>query len=188
MNISFPDKRMLLGLARKTIHDRIAPEKQSLGPVKDLPPAASIKCGVFVSLYVDGKLRGCIGTFSEDNPLSVNIKNMALSASSSDNRFSPIEADELDRLKIELSILSPRKPISDKSEIILGKHGIYMEKDYDRGTLLPHVAIQQNWSVDEFLGNCARYKAGLGWDGWKNAELYTYEAIVFNSDEVTTDC
>jgi AMMECR1 domain-containing protein len=50
--------------------------------------------------------------------------------------------------------------------------------------MIPQVAINQQWTVDEFLGNCSRYKAGIGWDGWKTAEVYTYEAIVFNSEEV----
>ena len=95
---------------------------------------------------------------------------------------------ELDGLKIEISVLSPRKKIQHKDEIILGTHGIFMKKGSYRGTLLPQVAIHQNWTVDEFLGNCAKYKAGLGWDGWKSAELYTYEAVIFTSDDLKENC
>ena len=56
-----------------------------------------------------------------------------------------------------------------------------MKKGTNRGTFLPQVALKQNWTVEEFLGNCAKYKAGIGWDGWKSADLYRYEALVFSS-------
>ena len=93
-----------------------------------------------------------------------------------------------EKLKIEISVLTPKQLISGPEEIILGKHGIYIQHGMNRGTLLPQVAISQNWNVEQFLGNCAKYKAGLTWNGWKNADLYTYEAIVFNSEDVDPDC
>lgn len=182
------EKRELLSLARESIQNRIAPHHISRKPVPSPTESLQINCGAFVSLYVDGKLRGCIGTFSEEELLWKNVKNMALSAAISDNRFKPIEPEELDELKIEINVLTPRERIYDKDELILGKHGIYMTKDLNRGTLLPQVAVTQNWTVDEFLGNCAKYKAGIGYDGWKTADLYTYETYVFNSDEIRSDC
>ena len=183
MMLSDDHKRSLLCMARQAIYRHLGPTILNKGPDIGTDDAGQIKCGVFVSLYVEGRLRGCIGTFSEANILTDNVKNMALSSSTSDSRFSPIQPSELDSLKIELSVLSPRKQISDKNEIILGRHGIYMEKDNRRGTFLPQVATEQNWSIDEFLGNCARHKAKIGWNGWKEAKLYTYEAIVFSSDD-----
>ena len=82
-------------------------------------------------------------------------------------------------IKIEISVLTPLKRINSPDEIILGKHGIYMKKGYNSGTFLPQVANSTGWTKEEFLGHCSRDKAGMGWDGWKTAELYTYEAIVF---------
>ena len=140
-----------------------------------------ICCGTFVSIYVEGDLRGCIGTFSEEQSLYQNIREMAVSAATSDSRFKPLVPAELAQIQIEISVLSPRIRIYDKSEIIIGRHGIFMRKGMNRGTLLPQVAVNQNWSVEELLGNCAKYKAGIGWDGWKSAELYTYEAHIFSS-------
>jgi hypothetical protein len=131
---------------------------------------------------VDDKLRGCIGTFSEEDTLFEHVRQMALSAATADYRFSPIKVDELKKMQIEISVLSPRKRIYNANEIVPGVHGIYMIKGFNRGTLLPQVALKQGWSAEEFLGNCAKYKAGIGWDGWKSAELYTYEAIVFRSE------
>ena len=107
---------------------------------------------------------------------------MAISAATDDSRFSSIHASELSQLELEISILTPRQRINDPSEIIIGRHGIYIKLGGNRGTLLPQVAVTQGWTVKEFLGNCSKYKAGIGWDGWKAADLYTYEAIVFKSD------
>ncbi|MGW8317021.1 MAG: AmmeMemoRadiSam system protein A [Bacteroidales bacterium] len=185
MNLSEAEKATLLNLARTTIEKWLDPSLHVKGQESGEQSSGALteRCGAFVSLYVEGKLRGCIGTFSEENPLRENIRNMALSAATSDDRFSPISADELDRLSIEISVLSPRERVNDYRKIIPGKHGIYMVSGANRGTFLPQVALQQNWTLEEFLGNCARYKAGIGWDGWKSAELYTYTATVFHSEE-----
>ncbi|MFA4851176.1 MAG: AMMECR1 domain-containing protein, partial [Bacteroidales bacterium] len=75
------------------------------------------------------------------------------------------------------------KKISSADEIVLGKHGIYMVKGGVSGTFLPQVATETGWTKDEFLGHCAQDKAGIGWNGWKTAELYTYTAIVFGEGE-----
>ena len=113
---------------------------------------------------------------------------MAVSAATTDNRFHPILTEELAALSIEISVLTPRSRIYDISEIILGKHGIYMIRGLNRGTLLPQVAVKENWTVKQLLGNCARYKAGIGWDGWNTAELYTYEAVIFSSAPISDNC
>ena len=72
--------------------------------------------------------------------------------------------------------------ISADKEIILGKHGIYMIKGESSGTFLPQVATDTGWTKEEFLGHCARDKAGIGWDGWKDAELFVYEACIFGEN------
>lgn len=181
MKFSGHEKRILLSLAEGAIIERLAPGRKVPFITPDLPEKLRSCCGAFVSIYVDGELRGCIGTFSEEEPLYKNVTQMAVSAACNDSRFDSIQADDLDRLSLEISVLSPRQKIRDPSEIIIGLHGIYIRQGAHRGTLLPQVAVNQNWSAVEFLSNCSKYKAGLGWDGWKTAELYTYEALVFNS-------
>jgi len=175
------EKRTLLSLAGEAIIERVNPKKKTTFSLRELTEALKSKCGAFVSLYVDQHLRGCIGTFSEE-PLYINVTKMAASAATEDSRFTSIQAYELSRLKIEISILTPRQRVYDPSEIVIGKHGIYMKQGSFRGTLLPQVAVNQNWTVKEFLENCSGNKAGIGRDGWKTAELYIYEAIVFKSD------
>ncbi len=181
MRLGKAEKEELLLLARESVRESVDPGPRGTFRVSDPSGALSIKCGAFVSLYVDNELRGCIGTFSEEDSLYNNVKNMAVSAATTDTRFRLITPQELNRLKIEISVLTPRTRIYDISDIVIGTHGIYMIHGLNRGTLLPQVAVKQNWNVEEFLGNCARYKAGIGWEGWKSADLYTYEALVFSS-------
>lgn len=180
MNLNKDEQGLLIKIAREAISGK---RRKSNPPFKEENlPARLLNCyGAFVSLYHEDKLRGCIGTFSDERPLFENVRNMALSAASSDTRFEPLDATELDLAVIEISVLSPRVKVHDISEILLGKHGIYMQQGRNRGTFLPQVALTQQWTLEEFLGNCAKYKAGIEWDGWKTADLYTYEAFVFSS-------
>jgi AmmeMemoRadiSam system protein A len=180
MNLNKEEQGLLIKIAREAISGNI---QKSNSPFKEehLSNVLQNCYGAFVSLYHEGKLRGCIGTFSEERPLVENVRDMALSAASSDTRFDPMDASELDSATIEISVLSPRVKVHDISEIVLGKHGIYMQQGRNKGTFLPQVALTQQWTLEEFLGNCAKYKAGIGWNGWKTADLYTYEAFVFSS-------
>ena len=187
MILTEEEQRSLIDLARDAISGRFSKSKLQTRE-QTLSATLHTCCGAFVSLYVQGKLRGCIGTFSEESPLYENIHDMALSAATSDSRFDPIDPSELDEVQIEISVLTPRIRVYDISEIIPGTHGIFMRKGQNRGTLLPQVAISQNWTREELLGNCAKYKAGIGWDGWKSAELYSYEAVIFSSDFQGLDC
>ncbi len=182
MIITSKEKKTLLNMAFHAIAARIDPMDSSPSLKEEMTETLESTCGVFVSVYVDQKLRGCIGTFSEEECLHDNVKKMAVSAAFEDNRYTAILSDELPRLEVEISVLTPRQRIYDPSEIVIGKHGIYIKQGTNRGTLLPQVAVKQNWTLKEFLGSCSKYKVGIGWDGWKTAELYTYEAIVFSSE------
>jgi AmmeMemoRadiSam system protein A len=181
MRITGSEKEALLELAVRAIAEKISPGDLIPGPEPELTKALNCKCGAFVSVYIKDELRGCIGTFSEDEALYRTVERMAVSAAVFDSRFSPVQFHELAELILEISVLSPRRRIYDPSEIVIGQHGIYIQQDSSRGTLLPQVAVHQNWSVEEFLGNCSKHKAGIGWNGWKAAEIYTFEAIIFRS-------
>lgn len=137
------------------------------------------KCGAFVSLHKQGHLRGCIGHFGEDTPLHEIVAEMARAAAFEDPRFLPLRREELDDVDIEISVLTPMRRIQSLDEFELHRHGIYIRKGYRSGTFLPQVADEVNWTKEEFVGHCSQDKAGLGWDGWRDAELYVYEAIVF---------
>ncbi|MDD4108272.1 MAG: AmmeMemoRadiSam system protein A [Prolixibacteraceae bacterium] len=134
--------------------------------------------GVFVSVYIDDELRGCMGNFSRTETLIDLVQRLAV-ASACDYRFKDILAEEIDKMKLEISVLTPLKKINSIDEIELGKHGIYIKKGSSSGTFLPQVASKTGWNLEQFLGHCARDKAGIGWDGWKNAEIYIFEAFIF---------
>lgn len=167
------DKRQLLNV----VWNAISPANQQ----REVRPAKvfGVKCGVFVTLTRHGRLRGCIGHFGEDVTLGEITREMAKAAAYDDPRFPPLKADELPGLAVEVSVLTPLHRIHDISEFHYGRQGIYMRKGYRCGTFLPQVADEVNWTKEEFLGHCAQDKAGIGWDGWRTADLYTYEAIRF---------
>ena len=137
------------------------------------------KCGAFVSLHKHGRLRGCIGHFGEDVPLHEIVARMARAAAFEDPRFMPVGREELADIDIEISVLTPMRRINSLDEFQLHRHGIYIRKGYRSGTFLPQVADEVDWTKEEFVGHCSQDKAGIGWDGWRDAELYVYEAIIF---------
>ncbi len=134
--------------------------------------------GVFVTLNLNGNLRGCIGRFTSPSSLHSTIREMARSAAFDDPRFPALSKKEAPEIEIEVSVLSPLKRIQSIDEFKLGRDGIYMIKGYNHGTFLPQVAKETGWNTEEFLGHCARDKAGIGYYGWKDAELYTYQTEV----------
>ncbi|MDP1622298.1 MAG: AmmeMemoRadiSam system protein B [Bacteroidales bacterium] len=182
-NFTRNDKIKLLKIARGTIEkyirDRCIPDDDPATYSDNL----KVHAGAFVSLKMDGELRGCIGRFSSNIPLYRLIREMAVSSSTEDSRFEPLKVREIDQVEIEISVLSPMKKINSTDEIILGKHGIYIKKGNASGTFLPQVAIETGWDLEQFLGHCARDKAGIGWKGWQEAEIHIYEASVFSEKE-----
>lgn len=177
------DKEDLLHIARTTLETYIKKRKKPEIDNSGFSEELKQECGAFVTLNIDGQLRGCIGRFSPDEPLYQVVQEMAIASSTQDSRFPPVGKSELDEIEIEISVLTPMKKIETTDEIELGRHGIYIKKGYASGTFLPQVATQTDWSVEEFLGHCARDKARIGWNGWKDADIYTYEAIVFHENE-----
>ncbi len=178
--LSDDDKKALKDIAFNSIRDSINGKSVSVREsLLQKYPMLNKKCGAFVSLHKHGHLRGCIGHFGEDYPLHEIVAEMARAAAFEDPRFMPVTRDELDDLDIEISVLTPMRRIQSLDEFELHRHGIYIKKGYRSGTFLPQVADEVNWTKEEFVGHCSQDKAGLGWDGWRDAELYVYEAIVF---------
>ncbi len=172
-------KKMLKNIALQSIKDSLEGKPIAQPTFNVHRSTFNVKCGAFVSLHKHGRLRGCIGHFGEDHPLHEIVAEMARAAAFEDPRFTPVTRDELNDLDIEISVLTPMRRIQSLDEFELHRHGIYIKKGYRSGTFLPQVADEVNWTKEEFVGHCSQDKAGIGWDGWKDAELYVYEAIVF---------
>ena len=177
------ERAQLLQIARKSIDYELARKTDLPYDSTKMSPALQQHCGVFVTLHKGGKLRGCIGNLIGFLPLYRLVANMAKLAAFEDPRFYPVKESEMKDIDIEISVLSPLRKIQSIDEFQLGRHGIYIIKGEHRGTFLPQVAEETGWTKEEFLGHCARDKAGLAWNGWKDAELYVYEAIVFGEEK-----
>lgn len=172
------EKKQLFSIARNSISLMLNEKRRQVLNPAEILPGLKKNMGAFVTLRLNGKLRGCIGRFVSDDPLYEVVNQMAIASAFDDTRFMPLTKEEFKNIEIEISVIGPLKRIHDINEIVLGKHGIYIKKDFRSGTMLPQVAVENKWSVEEFLGYTSREKAGLGWDGWKNAELYVYETVV----------
>jgi AmmeMemoRadiSam system protein B/AmmeMemoRadiSam system protein A len=182
-SLNSKEKESLLHIARQTMEEYVAHGKVPPVDTKSLSPKIREPYGAFVTLKKDGQLRGCIGRFEASGPLYEVVQQMAVASSTQDSRFLPVTEEEFDDIDIEISVLTPMKRIYSVDEFQLCKHGIYMKKGYASGTFLPQVAHETGWNTEEFLGHCARDKAHIGWDGWKDAELYVYEAYVFGEED-----
>jgi AmmeMemoRadiSam system protein B/AmmeMemoRadiSam system protein A len=177
------EKNQLFTIARNSIRSMLNDNKRIGLDEKTIPEKLKEQMGAFVTLKINGALRGCIGRFISSDPLYDVVKASALSSAFEDPRFSPLTKEEFEKTDIEITVLGPLKKINSISEIILGKHGIYIKKDFRSGTMLPQVAIENGWTVEQFLGYTSRDKAGLGWDGWKDAEVFIYQGVVLEDNK-----
>lgn len=174
--ISLADQRVLLEIARTAVVATITGKSHSPPPADGelARPAA-----VFVSLHVSGQLRGCIGHLDEDDPLAQTIARCARLACTEDPRFAAVTAAEVDSLDVEISVLGPFQRVLSLQEITVGQHGLLIERDRQRGLLLPQVATEYSWTAETFVEQTCR-KAGLPHDGWqRGATLWRFEAEVF---------
>lgn len=177
--LSESDKETLLQIARNSITNYLSDDRQAPSHSENISENLKTPCGAFVSIYVEGELMGCIGNIeSHGKALADIVASVAVSAAYYDNRFPEITESLFDKMRIEISVLTPLKKIESLDELELGRHGILIRKGANSGTFLPQVADKTNWTKEEFVGNCSKNKALLGWDGWKDAYLYTYEAII----------
>lgn len=123
-------------------------------------PRFNEHCGIFVTLKKKGELRGCIGLVRGIEPLSQAIGEMAIAAATHDPRFPPVKLAELGEIDIEISVLTPMSKVEDLTEIKIGRDGLMLQFRGHSGLLLPQVAVEWGWDVDEFLDNLC-HKAGL---------------------------
>ncbi len=173
------EKEELLQLAKLSLYEATINNKRV--EIDDSSVSAKLKqhLGAFVTLNKEKQLRGCIGQFEPNLPLYKVVTEMAISAAKFDRRFNQVTEDELKDIEIEISVLTPRKKINSIDEIKIGRDGIYIVHGNKNGTYLPQVATDMNWSVEEFVRSCCEEKAGISPSNCKDAEIFTYEAIVF---------
>ncbi len=173
------EKKELKDIAKLSLYEAVLHNKRINIDASKISPKLKKHLGAFVTLNKEGKLRGCIGRFEPNQALYEVIIDMAIAASRHDTRFSPVTPAELDNIEIEISVLTPRKKVNSVDDVVVSKHGIYIEYEGKNGTYLPQVATDMGWSKEEFVQSCCVDKAGIEPQHCKDATLYVYEAIVF---------
>jgi AmmeMemoRadiSam system protein A len=179
-SVSIGERRALLALARQAILEAVL-QGTILGPDPGaLNGALSEPGAAFVTLYVRGHLRGCVGQIERDASLAETVAQSAISAALQDPRFAPLSRDEAGNFEIEISVLSPLQPVSPQ-QIEIGRHGLLIRHGGSRGLLLPQVAVQRRWPPQRFLQETCR-KAGLAPNSWQQpgAELFVFTTEVFS--------
>jgi AmmeMemoRadiSam system protein B/AmmeMemoRadiSam system protein A len=180
---------VLVQFARQTLMEKLG---QSVPPDQSEPVKAALKdeCfhtknGTFVTLKIDGQLRGCIGTLAATEPLSEGVRRNAINAAFHDPRFTPLTASELAQVEIEVSILTEPQPLDyvDGPDLLnkLRAHidGVIIGKGHASATFLPQV-WEQLPKPEDFLSHLCM-KAGLSSNAWRDTklEVQTYQVQYF---------
>lgn len=182
----------LVKLARNAI-EHFLKTGEKLPVSNNVPRKLMQKCGVFVTLnHAEAgakKLRGCIGYPEPTLPLVEATIDSAINAATNDPRFPPVTLNELNKIIVELSVLTPPQIIEVKDpkdyphKIEIGKDGLILERGGFKGLLLPQVPVEWHWNEEEFLSNCC-IKAGLSPDCWVvgGTKIYSFQAIIFEEE------
>jgi AmmeMemoRadiSam system protein A len=176
-----PDERaLLLRLAHHAILSTLEHREIPLDPPSD---HLAEPRGAFTSLYLRGELRGCVGYVLPVSPVYRAVADTARAAAFEDTRFPPVTLPEARDLEIELSILSPPRPIPADS-VEIGRHGLLISLAGLRGLLLPQVPVERHWDRTTFLEQTC-HKAGLPLDAWQNgATIEAFTAEVFGEKSI----
>jgi AmmeMemoRadiSam system protein A len=179
-SLSEAERRSALQLARTAVVEAVTDQK-----LPDRIPHDGIfaqRRGVFVTLHVRNRLQGCIGVVEANEPLGEAIVRCAASAAREDPRFAPMKVEQLGELGIEISLLSELAPITPDS-IEIGRHGLLIAVQGRRGILLPQVAVEHQFSREQFLEETCR-KAGLPREAWRDPEarIFGFACEVFQED------
>ena len=188
LTLDAEERKILLSDARESIRARLEKRKPVYNWSQDSKRNSSLlkPCGAFVSLHTleIRSLRGCIGRMTGTSPLFETVRIMAVEAAFGDPRFPPLKPDELSRIDIEISALSPMEKCEDPQSVEVGIHGLYIVHRGRSGVLLPQVPVEQGWNRQEYLDYIC-IKAGLPPLSYEapGAELFTFTAVVFGEDE-----
>lgn len=177
-------RKELLKIARETIKLYLETGKRYEPAVTD--SLLKEDMGAFVTLRKRGELRGCIGHMVASGPLYLAVRDMAIAAATEDPRFAPMTAAELDKVDLEISVLTPMRKVADASEIKIPGNGVMVRMGWRSGVYLPQVADETGWSKEEFMDSLCAHKAGIPMNAWKTGqcEIYVFTAEVFGEKEL----
>jgi uncharacterized protein len=174
------EKQVLLRLAREALEYGVRGKTLRVPPLDDaaLTPRLREQGASFVTLTIDGDLRGCIGALEAYQPLVDDVREHAIAAALEDPRFPPVDQTELSRIKLEVSRLTPPRPLEySTSEDLLAKlrphvDGVILKSDFRRATFLPQV-WEKIPDTEDFLDHLCS-KMGAKSNLWRNMKLQVY--------------
>src|SRR3989338_1870877 len=177
------ERETLLKLARKTLDSFLnGGNLDDVTKGLNLTPKLKEKRGVFVTIKKHGNLRGCIGYIEGIKPLYEAVIDNTINACSRDYRFVSMVKGEDKEVALEIFVMTPLKKIKSVDEIVVGKHGLVIQKGFSKGLLLPQVATEYGWDRETFL-NQVSLKAGLPYNAWKSGStIWTFSAQVFGEE------
>ncbi len=181
--LQLQDKKWMLAFARETIRRYLTTDTLPLP--RGFSPRLERNRGVFVTLKERGELRGCIGHIPSDAPIVRLIGVMAFASAFQDPRFEKVRSGEVRDLEVEISVLSPPKPVGGPADIVVGRDGVVLTADGRSAVFLPQVAPEQGWNRDQMLDNLCE-KAGLPASRWRRpgVRFETFQAEVFGERDV----
>jgi AmmeMemoRadiSam system protein B/AmmeMemoRadiSam system protein A len=184
LKLSKDEQKVLLSIARDTLEEYLEKGTVPEGLEKKYKLSKNLEeiTGVFVTLKIRGHLRGCIGSIVGVVPLYLGVRDNAIKAAVKDYRFKAVKKKELEKIDIEISVMTPLQRIDDYKKIRLGTDGVIIRKGHNRAVYLPQVATETGWNLDQFLGRLCQ-KAGLpagSYTGSKDMEFYIFQADVFH--------
>jgi len=174
MPLAPADHHTLRDIARQAIRERLGaggpPRLPGEGPLAD-------PVGAFVTISLGGELRGSVGSFTPGGSLAQAVAQVAAGATE-DPRFAQVRPEEIDRLDVRVSVLGPRRPLADPSELQIGRDGAVVQLGWRRGALLPRAAVEAGWDAVTFLERTC-LKAGLPPRSWQDpaatVEIFTVD-------------
>jgi AmmeMemoRadiSam system protein A len=179
------DRRTLLGIARRAVIEAV--ERGQLLQVAPLVGALADPSGVFVTLRRRARLRGCIGQVEAIEPIAQAVARCAMAAALDDPRFDPVLPPELAEIEIEISAISRLQKIT-LERIEIGRHGLMVTRGYQRGLLLPQVALEFRWTRERFLEETC-VKGGMERQAWKDptVRIEGFTAEVFSEIDLRVE-
>ncbi len=183
--LSQETRAALLRLARQAIEDAVLKRTGTRAEAAPLPAEAMQPGASFVTLTIQGRLRGCIGALEAYQPLAEDVRQHAMEAALHDYRFPPVSAEELPSLEIEISRLTPPQPLEyrDAQDLLArlrpGVDGVLLRDGPRRATFLPQV-WEKIADPAEFLDRlCAKMGAAPSLWGKKPLQVMTYQVEEF---------
>ena len=183
VHLPLESQKRLIEIARQTLECVVRRQSSQVFPDYDRY-LQETSYGAFVTLFKHDELRGCIGTCTPSNNLRETVVEMTEAAATRDSRVKPVRADELERIHIDISVLSQLARTTEPLLLAVGRHGLLVTHGRKRAAFLPQVAVEYAWDMRKFLEETC-IKADLPKDAWSwpDTVVSSFTALVIEEEK-----